>query len=123
MANSLLPPNHKKPQCRQQTSPTNNNTQHMSSISNVYKLPSIKQVIKYHHAAVEYTTKMAWIQVINEGLFALWPMLTLRAVNKYYPESTKTQKGHMKQQRQGLDQGKKKKILPTCTSFTSHNKA
>ena len=69
--------------------------QHLSSISNVYELPSIEQVIKYNHVAVGYTKKTMWIKAINTGLFAPWPILTVRAVSKYYPETTKTQKGHM----------------------------
>ena len=63
----LLPPNQTKAQSRQQTSPTQHNQQQMSSINNVYELPSIEQVIKCHHAAAGYPAKTMWIKASIQG--------------------------------------------------------
>ena len=53
----LLLPNQTKPHRKQQTSPTQNNQQQISSINSVHELPSIERVIKYHHATAWYPTK------------------------------------------------------------------
>ncbi|MCP4746067.1 MAG: hypothetical protein GY874_07980, partial [Desulfobacteraceae bacterium] len=72
------------------------------AISHVFELPSTKKTIAYFHAAAGFPTKETWIKAIRNGNYDTWPGLTEEAVNKYYPESDETQKGHMKGQRQGL---------------------
>ena len=81
-------------------------------ISNVHNLPSIFQIIKYHHAAAGYPVKDTWIKAINAGNYTTWPGLTSEAVRKHFPESDETQKGHMKRQRQGVRSTKILKTLP-----------
>ena len=71
-------------------------------ISNVHNLPSIFQIVKYHHAAAGYPVNDTWIKAINAGNYTTWPGLTSEAVRKHFPESDETQKGHMKRQRQGV---------------------
>ena len=71
-------------------------------IANVYNLPSIVQMIKYHHASAGYPVEDTWIKAINAGNYTTWPGLTAEAVRKHFPESDETQKGHMKRQRQGV---------------------
>jgi hypothetical protein len=70
--------------------------------SNVYDLPSTEHAIRYLHAAAGFPTKPTWIKAINAGFFTSWPMLTTRNVNKYFPESEETQKGHMRQKKAGV---------------------
>ena len=43
-----------------------------------------------------------WLNAIRAGFFATWPMLTTKAVEKYFLESEETQKEHMQQQWQGV---------------------
>ncbi len=70
--------------------------------ANVYSLPSISQVIKYHHAAAGFPTKDTWVKAIKAGYYVSWPGLTAEAASKHFPESEETQKGHMKKQRQNV---------------------
>ena len=70
------------------------------SISNVYDLPSTQQTIRYLHAAAGFPTKATWLKRIQN--YQTWPMVNVKNVNKYFPESEETQQGHMKNQRQGV---------------------
>ena len=46
------------------------------------------------HAVCEYPVKSTWLKAIAAGSFIGWPLLNVRNVKKYYPESTETPKGH-----------------------------
>ena len=70
------------------------------SISNVYDLPSTQQTIRYLHAAAGFPTKATWLKHIQN--YQTWPMVNVKNVSKYFPESEETQQGHMKNQRQGV---------------------
>eukprot|EP00804_Cyclotella_cryptica_P012914 CCRYP_002274-RA/>CCRYP_002274-RA protein AED:0.23 eAED:0.09 QI:0/0/0/1/0/0/2/0/1265 len=72
------------------------------SILNVYELPSIEQTIRYLHAAAGYPTKNTWLKAIRHGNYSTWPLITIKNVNKHFPQSEETQQGHMKNQRQGV---------------------
>ena len=72
------------------------------TIGNVYELPSIEQTIWYLHAAAGFPTKTTWLKAIRKGNYNTWPLLTVKNVNKHFPESEKTQQGHMRSQRQGV---------------------
>ncbi len=71
-------------------------------VANVYDIPSINQTIKYLHAAAGYPVKDTWVKAINAGNYTTWPGLTATVARKHFPESDKTQKGHMKCQQQGV---------------------
>jgi hypothetical protein len=79
--------------------------------ANVYSLPSIPQAIKYLHAVAGFPTKDTWVKAIKSGNYGSWPGLTVDAVNKHFPEAIKTQKGHMKKQRQNVRSTKQKVIV------------
>jgi hypothetical protein len=81
------------------TPATNNEPEEMP---NVYKLPSKSQTIKYLHAAAGYPVEDTWIKTIKAGNYTTWPGLTTSVARKHFPESDKTQKGHMKCQQQGV---------------------
>jgi hypothetical protein len=83
----------------------------------VYSLPSIKQSIRYFHAAASYPVKGMWIKAINVGNYVTCPGLTATAVWKHFPESDETQRGHMKQQWQGV---RSKKIQATPITNPLH---
>jgi hypothetical protein len=66
---------------------------------NVCSLPSMEQSIRYLHAAAGYPPEETWTDTIKAGNYNTWPGLTATAVRHHFPESDKTQKGHMKKQR------------------------
>ena len=72
------------------------------AIKSAYKLPSTEQLIRYLHACAGYPTKETWVKAIQAGKYISWPVLTVKKVNKYYPETDETPKGHMRQVRQGV---------------------
>ena len=72
------------------------------AINNVYKLPSIERVVRYLHGAAGFPTKSTWISAIFKGNFLTWLLINVKNVNKNFPESEDTQKGHQHNQRQGV---------------------
>ena len=52
--------------------------------------------------------KDSWIKATKNGNYVTWPGLTIKTVNKHFPESVETQKGHMKKQRQNVRSTKEK---------------
>ena len=65
-------------------------------IHHVYDLPGIKPAIRYLHAAAGLPTKRTWLKAIRNGSYLNWPLITVKNVNKFFPESDETQKGHMR---------------------------
>ncbi len=74
----------------------------MEHINNVYELPSIKQTVRYLHAAAGHPTKHTWMKAIAQGNYNSWPLINVWNVRKYFPESEETQLGHMRGARQGV---------------------
>ena len=66
--------------------------------NSVYDLPSIEQAIKWMHAVCGYPVKTTWSTAAKAGNFVGLPLLTEKNINKYYPETDETPKGHMNQQ-------------------------
>jgi hypothetical protein len=53
----------------------------------------------------------------------VWPMLTERNIQKYYPKATKTAKGHLNQTRKNIRSTKEKPApLETCNTSRLHGK-
>ena len=65
------------------------------TISNVYELTSMERAVRYLHGAAGFPTKATWIKAIRNGAYIPWPLINVKNVNKYFPESEETQKGHM----------------------------
>jgi hypothetical protein len=80
-------------------------------VNNVYNIPSTKESIRYLHATAGFPVKETWIDAIKAGNYTTWPGLNVKVVNRYFPESDKTQKGHMKKQRQNVRSTKVKETL------------
>ena len=86
--------------------------------NSVYNLPSTKQAIKWMHAVCGYPVKSTWLKAIKAGNYVGWPMLTERNVQKYYPETTETAKGHLNQTRKNVRSTKAKPMpLETCDTL------
>ena len=49
-----------------------------------------------------FPTKASWLKAIRKGNYLSWPLINVKNVAKYFPESEETQKGHMRGQRQGV---------------------
>jgi hypothetical protein len=91
--------------------------------NSVYDLPSTEQAIKWMLAVCGYPVKSTWLKAIKAGNYIGWPMLTKRNVNKYYPETSKTPKGHMNQTRKNVRSTKAKQTpLETCDTLQLHSK-
>jgi hypothetical protein len=69
---------------------------------NVYELPSTKEVVRFQHAALGFPTKATLLTAIRHKNLVTFPGLTSKNVNKFFPESNETQKGHMKKTKQGV---------------------
>ena len=54
------------------------------------------------HASIRFPTRRTWVKSIQRGNFIIWPLVTVKNVNKYFSESKETVKGHMNHQRQGV---------------------
>ena len=85
------------------------------TINNVYDLPSTATAIRFLHAAAGFPVKSTWIAAVKNGHYATWPTLTPELVEKYFPESTATLKGHMKKQRQNVRSTKVKVLTDIDT--------
>ena len=80
----------------------NQNDQISEETKNEYSLPSIPQTITYLHAAAGFPVKETWLNAIKAGNLISWSSLTTTAVQKHFPDSNETQKGHMKKQCKGV---------------------
>jgi hypothetical protein len=75
------------------------------------------------HAVSGYLVKLTWLKAIKAGNYVEWPMLTERNVQKYYPKTTKTAKGHLNQTRKNVRSTKVKATpLETCDTSRLHGK-
>ena len=69
---------------------------------NLYELPSTKKVVRFQHAALGFPTKATLLTSIRNNNFVTFPGMTADNIRKFFPESNETQKGTMKQMRQGV---------------------
>ena len=60
------------------------------------------------HAVYGYPVKSTWVKAIKARNFVRWPLLNVKNVHKYYPETTETPKGHMVQTRKNVRSTKSK---------------
>jgi hypothetical protein len=82
-----------------------------------------EQAIKWMHAICGYPVKLTWLKAIKAGNYVGWPMLTERNVQKYYPMTIKTTKGHLNQTRKNVQSTKANGVpLETCNNSRLHCK-
>eukprot|EP00956_Cyclotella_meneghiniana_P036650 scaffold128493_cov64-Cyclotella_meneghiniana.AAC.1 len=68
------------------------------------------------HAVCGYPVKTTWLKAIKAGNYVGWPLLTVKNVTKYYPETTETPKGHLNQTRKNVRSTKPKPFKTANTS-------
>jgi len=89
-------------------------------VNSVYDLPSTEQAVKWMHAVCGYPVKSTWLKAIKAGNYVGWPMLNERNVQKYYPKTIETAKGHLNQTRKNVRTTKAKTApLETCDTSKS----
>ena len=88
-----------------------NRTPPKQAINSAYELPSTEQLIRYLHACAGYPTHKTWVKDIRAGNYVSWPGLAVKKVNKFYPETDETPKGHIRQTRQGVRSTKEKVVV------------
>ena len=69
---------------------------------------STEEAIRWMHAVCRYPIKSTWLKAVKAGNYIGWLLLTERNVNKYYPETTETPKGHMNQTQKNMQSTKLK---------------
>ena len=80
----------------------------------MFKLTTQPEVIQYYHAASGFPTKRTWLKAIKNRNYTLWSGFTAEAVQKHFPESEETQKGHMHKQPSSIQSTKVQfKMKPT----------
>ncbi len=76
------------------------------------------------HAVCGYPVKSTWLKAIKAGNYVGWPMLNEHNIQKYYPETIETVKGHLNQARKNVRSTKTKTVSPleTCDTSQLHDK-
>ena len=69
---------------------------------NIYELPTTQEIVRFQHAALGFPTKTTLLTTIRHGNLITFLGLTTTNISKHFPESDETQKGHMKQIKQGV---------------------
>ena len=64
----------------------------LESVNNVYELPSFERTITYIHAAAGFPTKSMWLKDDQRGNYLTWPLVNIKNVTKFFPESEKHKK-------------------------------
>jgi hypothetical protein len=68
----------------------------------IFDLTNTQQFLLYHHVAMRFPPKDTFLDAVRVGNYAKWPGLTTTLILKHFPDSNKTQKGHMKGQQKGV---------------------
>jgi hypothetical protein len=79
-----------------------------NTVHNVYKLKTTPELVRYHHVAAGFPTKLQWIAAIKNKQYALWPGLSVDAARRHFPKSDETHKGHGRKTPSGLRSTKPK---------------
>ena len=82
--------------------PSRRASKFLQQANSVYDLPSTEQAIKWMHAVCGSPVKSTWMKAVAAGNYIGWPMLTVKNVNKYYPETNETSMGHLNQTRKNV---------------------
>jgi hypothetical protein len=95
----------------------------LQQANSVYDLSLTKQAIKWMHAIRGYPVKSTWLKAIKASDYVGWPMLNERKVQKYYPKTIETPKGHLNKMRKNVQSTKEKSApLETCNTSQLHVK-
>jgi hypothetical protein len=79
-------------------------------INAIFNFPSSHETFLWYHASVGFPPKETFINAIRNGNYATWPKLMVALINRYFPNSDKTVKGHLKGQCQFIRSTKHKAL-------------
>jgi hypothetical protein len=68
----------------------------------VYELPSTNEVVQFLHAALGHPTRATLLTSTQHGNLVTFPGMTPENISQHFPKLDETQKGHMKQTKQGV---------------------
>ncbi len=68
----------------------------------IFDLPSARETFLWYHASAGFPTKETFIDAVCKGYYATWPKQTVTLINRYFSDSDKTIKEHLKGQHQGI---------------------
>jgi hypothetical protein len=68
----------------------------------VYELPSTKEVVRFLHAASGHPPQATLLTAAQHGNLVTFPGMTPQNISRHFPKSDETQKGRMKQTKQGV---------------------
>ena len=68
----------------------------------VYDLPNTKEVVRFLHAVLGTPTRATLLTAAQHGNIVTLPGMTPEIISRHFPKSDETQKGHMKQTKQGV---------------------
>ena len=68
----------------------------------VYDLPNTKEVVRFLHASLGNPPRATLLTASQNGNLVTFPGMTPENISRHFPESDETQKGHMKQTKQGV---------------------
>jgi hypothetical protein len=82
------------------------------NINHAYSIPSMEGKIRFLQAAAGFPTKETWLKAIKAGNYITWPGITTKTVNRHFPKSDETTKGHMKKQCQNVRSTRVQEEIP-----------
>ena len=82
----------------------------VETVKNVYELRTQREMVLYYHVAAGFPVKATWMKAIGNNQYSSWPGLTVEAVERHFPESLETQKGHMRKHQAGIRSTKKQRL-------------
>ena len=88
---------------------------HLDLATNMYKLPSTVEVVRFLHVALGFPMKQTLLTAVRKGNLATFSGLMVENINKFFPESDEVQKGHMRQHKQGI---RSTKVTDKDSAFT-----
>ncbi len=74
----------------------------LKTINVIFDLPSARETFLWYHASAGFPTKATFIDAVRNGNYSTWLKLTVTLINRYFPDSDKMIKGHLKGQCQGI---------------------
>ena len=76
--------------------------------NNVYELPSIRAGVRFMHAVCGFPVQSTWLEAIRNNHYVGWPLLSVTNVNRHYPDTVETPRGHLNQSPAGTRSTKPK---------------
>lgn len=88
---------------RQPCKPSNKARHALQQVHSMCDLPSRELSIQLMHTICGYQVKSSWLNSVKDENFFGWTIIMVTNINKYYPETDKTLKGHLNQTQKFFD--------------------